>query len=167
MKYENDQIGKVIFVAPTKPLVNQQIAACHSVTGLSELDTAYLEGGVCPEKRQILWKTKRVFFSTPQTVVNDISGLICDPRQIVCIVLDEAHRANGDCYAYNVLLKQINSASDHFRVIALSATPGKDPKSIQQVICMLFFFYSLLFYIILIGPEGYKQFKDIKYRNEM
>ena len=89
MKYENDQIGKVIFVAPTKPLVNQQIAACHSVTGLSELDTAYLEGGVCPEKRQILWKTKRVFFSTPQTVVNDISGLICDPRQIVCIVLDD------------------------------------------------------------------------------
>ena len=123
-----------MFVAPTKPLVNQQISACYSVMGIPEKDTAYLEGGVSPDRREVLWKTKRVFFSTPQTIVNDIESHICDPCSIVCIVIDEAHRANGDCYAYNILVKHISNVSNHFRILALSATPGKDHKSVQQVL---------------------------------
>lgn len=38
--------GKVIFVAPTKPLVAQQIDACHKTCGISGQDAAELTGEI-------------------------------------------------------------------------------------------------------------------------
>jgi ERCC4-related helicase len=36
--------GKVIFMAPTKPLVHQQIDSCYKVMGIPREDTAELTG---------------------------------------------------------------------------------------------------------------------------
>lgn len=36
--------GKVIFMAPTKPLVAQQIEACYNIMGIPESDTAQMTG---------------------------------------------------------------------------------------------------------------------------
>lgn len=36
--------GKIIFMAPTKPLVNQQMQACHDVVGIPVEDTVELTG---------------------------------------------------------------------------------------------------------------------------
>ena len=36
--------GKVIFVAPTRPLVDQQRKACHGITGIPAADTHVLVG---------------------------------------------------------------------------------------------------------------------------
>ena len=36
--------GKVVFVAPTRPLVNQQIDACYSFMGVSKTAMAELTG---------------------------------------------------------------------------------------------------------------------------
>jgi len=36
--------GKIVFMAPTKPLVTQQIEACHDVTGIPMDDTAEMTG---------------------------------------------------------------------------------------------------------------------------
>lgn len=38
--------GKVIFVAPTKPLVSQQIIACHETCGIPGNDSVELNGEV-------------------------------------------------------------------------------------------------------------------------
>ena len=38
--------GQIIFMAPTKPLVAQQVEACHDVVGLPEEDTAQFDGNV-------------------------------------------------------------------------------------------------------------------------
>ena len=45
--------GIIIFMAPTKPLVEQQIGSCYKVTGLPESRTAVMTGGVRPEKRKV------------------------------------------------------------------------------------------------------------------
>jgi Fanconi anemia group M protein len=37
-------LGKVIFMAPTKPLVHQQIDSCYKVMGIPKEDTAELTG---------------------------------------------------------------------------------------------------------------------------
>ncbi len=124
--------GKVIFLAPSKPLVQQQISACHDIMGIPECDTAHLEGSVQAEKRRILWESKRVFFCTPQTLLNDIQAGRCDPRHIVCLVIDEAHKAT-DNYAYTTAVEEIGRVSDRFRILALSATPGSDIRKIQNV----------------------------------
>lgn len=54
--------GKIIFMAPTKPLVNQQIDACYNITGLPKDATHELTGATAPEQRQVYWNTKRVGF---------------------------------------------------------------------------------------------------------
>lgn len=122
----------MIFLAPTKPLVNQQIVACHNVMGIPEEDIAHLEGSVAASKRETLWKYKRVFFCTPQTLMNDLSNGRCDARSIVCIVLDEAHRATGQ-YAYTTVVQEIITVNKSFRILALSATPGSDARKVQAV----------------------------------
>ncbi len=124
--------GKVIFLAPTKPLVNQQINACHDIMGIPEEDIAHLEGSVVASKRETLWTEKRVFFCTPQTLMNDLTNGRCNPKSIVCIVIDEAHRATGQ-YAYTTAIQEISMHSVNFRVLALSATPGSDARKVQAV----------------------------------
>ena len=36
--------GKVVFMAPTKPLVAQQIQACYNIMGIPQADTAEMTG---------------------------------------------------------------------------------------------------------------------------
>lgn len=78
-----------MFLAPTKPLVAQQISACYDIMGVPEKDTAELQGSIAPEKRRELWRERRVFFCTPQSMVNDIKQKRCNPGEFVCVVVDE------------------------------------------------------------------------------
>ena len=86
--------------------------------------------------RRRLWKTKRVFYCTPQVLDNDLRNGVVDAKRIVCVVVDECHRAQGD-YAYTTVLKQLLSLHRHFRVLELSATPGTDIEKVQSVIVNL------------------------------
>ena len=88
--------GKLIFMAPSRPLVTQQIAACHGIAGIPLRDAVELTGKDNPEKRAEQWRKRRVFYCTPQTVKNDLLKRRVDPCDIVCIVVDEAHKATGD-----------------------------------------------------------------------
>lgn len=57
--------GKVVFVAPTRPLVNQQLEACYQKVGIPKADIVELQAAQA-ERRKVLWEEKRVFFCTPQ-----------------------------------------------------------------------------------------------------
>ena len=48
-------------MAPTKPLVNQQIDACYRITGLPRELTVELTGSKVQEVRRESWKNKRVW----------------------------------------------------------------------------------------------------------
>lgn len=54
------------------------------------------EGSTAAKQRQEIWRTKRVFFLTPQVMVNDLSRETCPARQVKCVVIDEAHKALGN-----------------------------------------------------------------------
>ncbi|KAK7541050.1 uncharacterized protein J3D65DRAFT_567588 [Phyllosticta citribraziliensis] len=125
--------AQVIFVAPTKPLVSQQVEACLNIAGISRSQTTLLTGDTSPALRQQEWETKRVFFMTPQTVVNDLAKGIADPKKIVLVVFDEAHRATG-AYAYVEIVKFIRRFNTSFRILALTATPGATVEAVQKVI---------------------------------
>eukprot|EP01038_Epipyxis_sp_PR26KG_P015145 gene15145-20398_t len=125
--------GKIVFLAPTKPLVSQQIAACHNIMGIPATETAHLEGSIQADKRASIWANFRVFFCTPQTMLNDIQARRLDPKEVVCLVIDEAHKATSN-YAYTSVVALLANESNNFRVLALSATPGADIRKIQNVI---------------------------------
>lgn len=93
--------GKIVFMAPTKPLITQQIVACHDIMGIPESDTAVLEGSVSAKQREVFWQKRRIFYCTPQVLLNDLKHGIVSPSIFVLLVFDEAHRATGN-YAYTV-----------------------------------------------------------------
>ncbi|GMF42586.1 unnamed protein product [Phytophthora fragariaefolia] len=128
--------GKIVFMAPTKPLVAQQVKACHEVMGIPLADTAELQGNVPPARRRVLWSSRRVFFCTPQSLQNDLRRGVCAAEKVVCIVVDEAHRATGN-YAYCCVVQEIEAKTHFFRILALSATPGAKFDVIQDVVTNL------------------------------
>ncbi|KAH7328645.1 ATP-dependent DNA helicase mph1 [Stachybotrys elegans] len=131
--YRWTKTSKIVFVAPTKPLVAQQVDACYNIVGIPRSDTTLLTGDIQPALRVDEWNERRVFFMTPQTLLNDLSHGYADPKQISLLVIDEAHRAVGE-YAYAKVTKMIRRFSESIRVLALTATPGSKVETVQEVI---------------------------------
>lgn len=125
--------AKIVFVAPTKPLVAQQVDACYNIVGIPRSETTLLTGDIPPALRVDEWAKRRVFFMTPQTLVNDLSHGYADPKSIALLVIDEAHRAVGE-YAYAKVTKLIRRFSGSIRVLALTATPGSKIETVQEVV---------------------------------
>ncbi|CAK9294692.1 unnamed protein product [Gordionus sp. m RMFG-2023] len=128
--------GKIIFMAPTRPLVNQQIEACHKIMATPIIDTTEMTGKTNPIKRKKLWAQKRVIFLTPQVLANDLINQLCPAHLVKCLVVDEAHRALGN-YAYCQVIQEMLKVNQEFRILALTATPGRDIKTIESVLSNL------------------------------
>ena len=79
------------------------------------------------------WNQKRVFFLTPQVMINDLNRGYVNHDDVKCVVIDEAHRATGN-YAYVTVVGELMKRTKDFRILALSATPGKDLQTVQQLI---------------------------------
>ncbi|EJS43260.1 mph1p [Saccharomyces arboricola H-6] len=124
--------AKIIFTAPTRPLVAQQIKACLGITGIPSDQTAILLDK-SRKNREEIWANKRVFFATPQVVENDLKRGVLDPKDVVCLVIDEAHRATGS-YAYTNVVKFIDRFNSSYRLLALTATPASDLEGVQEVV---------------------------------
>jgi Fanconi anemia group M protein len=128
--YPNDLI---VFMAPTRPLVSQQLEACHNTVGIHPTRTVELTGQVVPSKRAKIWKTKSVFFLTPQVMMSDLLNGSCPAEKVRCVVVDEAHKAVGE-HAYAQVISTLSKTNPLFRVLALSATPGRDLPAVKQVL---------------------------------
>ncbi|KAK4304795.1 hypothetical protein Pmani_023272 [Petrolisthes manimaculis] len=129
--------GKVVFTAPTKPLVTQQITACFHIMGIPQEHTSEMTGLIHAEKRASEWCKRRVFFLTPEVLVRDLARGSCPAVLIKCLVIDEAHHALGN-YAYCQAIHCLHQHRHDFRVVALSATPGTDVMAVKQVLKNLF-----------------------------
>ncbi|KAG5355405.1 ATP-dependent DNA helicase mph1 [Yarrowia sp. C11] len=125
--------AKIIFMAPTKPLVSQQIDACLRITGIPRHDCSVLMGGVKQAEREHEWANKRVFFATPQVVELDLDGEVLDPKTVSLLVVDEAHHTSGK-YSYGTVVKKLLDAHQSFRVLGLTATPASKVEGVQSVV---------------------------------
>ena len=127
--------GKVVFVAPTRPLVEQQMEACRSIMGMHKGDVAKLIG-IGPQARSKAWAEHRVLFMTPQILANDLRTGSCPWRSLVALVLDEVHRAQGDADMVRAV-ELLRSRGGRPRLLGLSATPGNSHAAIQSVLSKL------------------------------
>lgn len=79
--------GKIFFLAPTRPLVNQQRSSLASYYGLIDEDSiTELKGDIPIPKRKKLYEAKRVFFMTPQTLDNDLRERRFQSSQAVLVI---------------------------------------------------------------------------------
>jgi Fanconi anemia group M protein len=121
--------GKILFMAPTKPLVDQHAAYIRKNLVAEPIES--FTGEVPAEKRKHLWESSKVIISTPQVVENDMDAGRCDISKFSLIIFDEAHRAVGD-YAY-VRIGERYSAQEGNLVMGTTASPGYDLDKISEV----------------------------------
>ena len=129
--------SKVLFIGPTKPLIDQYMDVFKEHFVIDGSDMAVFTGMVSPEKRGELWKKAKIVFSTPQGLENDIISNRINLGEVCLLGVDEAHRAVGD-YAYVFVAKQFMKLSSHPRIMALTASPGSDMLKIEEICKNLF-----------------------------
>lgn len=129
--------SKILFVGPTRPLIDQYLLVFKKHFDVAEEKLAVFTGMVNPGKRAELWKKATIVFSTPQGLENDIITNKIDLREVSLLGFDEAHRAVGG-YSYVFVAKQYQKISLHPKILALTASPGSDLEKIQQVCDNLF-----------------------------
>ncbi|MFW9850883.1 MAG: DEAD/DEAH box helicase, partial [Candidatus Thorarchaeota archaeon] len=124
--------SKVLFLAPSRPLVDQQARFLRSVLDLQESEVLCLTGHDGPENRRDAWKTARVFAMTPQALQNDLIQRSYDLEDVSLIVYDEAHRGVGD-YAYTFIAEIFEKQAKNPLSLGLTASPGHKAEHVKIV----------------------------------
>jgi ERCC4-related helicase len=94
--------SKILFLAPSRPLVDQQARFLKRVLDLDEGLVVCLTGQDPPDQRRNTWNESKVVVMTPQALQNDLVQRSYDLKEVSLIVFDEAHRGVGN-YAYTFI----------------------------------------------------------------
>ncbi|MBI1970288.1 DEAD/DEAH box helicase [Candidatus Woesearchaeota archaeon] len=125
--------SKILFLAPTKPLVDQHHATfLRYLDNVEEASMVVFTGTVRPEKREQLWRDARIIFATPQGIENDLVSRRVGLENVSLLIVDEAHRAVGD-YSYTFLVQRYCATAAFPKVLGLTASPGSDIEKITEV----------------------------------
>lgn len=124
--------SKIIFLAPTKPLVEQHYNSFLSLTKINPDELVSVTGTISPVKRKLLWKKLRVAFMTPQVLQNDIISENYSIKDTSLIIFDECHRAVGD-YAYCFIAKKYIESAKAPQILGLTASPGSTQEKINEI----------------------------------
>jgi len=121
---------KILFLAPTKPLVNQHGRDVVDSLEIDDDDVLILTGETRPQKRKELWEDHKIIVSTPQVIKNDLEDRRISLDKVQLTIFDEVHRAAGD-YAYVFIGKRYRQKSGH--TLGLTASPGSEMDEIIEV----------------------------------
>ncbi len=121
--------SKALFLAPTKPLINQHR---RTFDHISELSGDVVSGTVSKENRKRIYETSQIIFATPQTIENDMEKKVIDLREFSVIVIDEAHHAVGN-YAYVKIVSEYVYRAGNPLILGLTASPASDSDKIRQI----------------------------------
>ncbi|TLY01358.1 MAG: DEAD/DEAH box helicase [Thaumarchaeota archaeon] len=124
--------GKVLVMAPTKPLTLQHYESFRAHFALPPRQLAVLTGATGPTERTELWTSAKLLFATPQTDFNDVKNRLVSLRELVLAVFDEAHRSVRD-YSYTQLAKLYAEEAEHPLILGLTASPGGSREKVQEI----------------------------------
>jgi Fanconi anemia group M protein len=124
--------GKSLFLAPTKPLVQQHADFYREALEIPDDEIVVFTGEVRPDDRAELWESARIVIATPQVVENDLVGNRVSLRDVTHLTFDECHRATGD-YAYVYIAERYHADAADPLVTGMSASPGGDEEAILEV----------------------------------
>lgn len=128
--------SKILVLSPTKPLVMQHFETFTDFL-TSDINMSMLIGHLKPIKRALLINESSIIFSTPQIIKNDILRGSIELRDFSLIVFDEAHKARKS-YAYTFIAESYMKTGKKPHILGLTASPGKDPEFINNLIQKLY-----------------------------
>jgi ERCC4-related helicase len=124
--------GKLLFLAPTRPLVQQHADSFGK--WFPDLRRARFTGTVHRPVRQGSWDAADAVFATPEIVQHDLDAGRYTLKEVGLIVFDEAHHAVGK-YAYVPLAAQFRAERPlGSRLLGLTASPGGQDARIEEVV---------------------------------
>jgi ERCC4-related helicase len=131
-KFIENPLKKVLFLAPTRPLIEQHISYFNKnlPEGFAQIDL--FTGKTPAPQRKKIWQTAEFIFSTPQCIGNDLKHNLYDLSDVCLIIFDECHRCLKN-YAYNFVAQKYKEQALKPLVLGLTASPGSDRKTIQKV----------------------------------
>jgi len=124
--------GKILFLAPTKPLCEQHQETFERV--LPKLATKFLTGKISTKQRPEIWQKSNVIIATPQTIeeeVNKKTG-VGNPMDISLLLIDEAHHLTGD-YSYSKLAEYYQANNSNILIAAFTASPDSDITKLEEL----------------------------------
>ncbi len=124
--------GTVLFLAPTKPLVQQHAEFYREALDVPDEEIVVFTGEIRPEDRADRWTDARIVVATPQVVENDLVGSRISLSDVTHLTFDECHRATGE-YAYVYIAERYHEDAADPLVTGMSASPGGDKESILTV----------------------------------
>lgn len=124
--------GKVVVLAPTKPLVIQHAETFKKILKLPGDSVKTCSGETMPEEREEIWQRAKVIIATPQVVRNDLIAGRVDVSDWVLLVFDEAHRAVGD-YPYVFIAEEYLKHAKNPLILGLTASPGSQREKVLEV----------------------------------
>jgi len=116
--------GRVLFLAPTKPLVNQHFKLI-SETLPYEVEVVT---GSNPAKKRFY--NAQIVCATPQVVKNDLKNKRLNINIFSLIIFDEVHRAIGN-YAYSMIAEE--SKKSKALLVGFTASPSSERKKIEEI----------------------------------
>ncbi|AKU08983.1 DEAD/DEAH box helicase [Haloferax gibbonsii] len=128
----HDVGGKSLFLAPTKPLVQQHADFYREALNVPDDEIVVFTGDVRPDDRAELWQEAQIVIATPQVIENDLIGNRISLRDVTHLTFDECHRASGD-YAYVYIAERYHADAEDPLVTGMSASPGGDEEAILEV----------------------------------
>ena len=124
--------SKVLFLAPSRPLVDQQARYLRRVLDVNPEHVVCMTGHDTPEDRRTMWDEARVFVMTPQALQNDLVQRSYGLQKVSLIVYDEAHRGVGN-YAYTFVAELYGKQGANPLSLGLTASPGHEADHIKTV----------------------------------
>ena len=128
----NKEDGKVLLIAPTTGLVDQQQRMARAMINIDENEIITYTGENTPAKRPELWNSGRIIIATPQVIRNDVQNGLIDLSDLGLLIFDEAHHATGN-HAYSQVGKLMQTDNLDCLVIGATASPGSTESAILQV----------------------------------
>ncbi len=124
--------SKVVFLAPSRPLVDQQTRFLKRVIDIDSASIVCLTGQDSPDERAAIWRDARVIAMTPQALQNDLIQRSYNLEDVSLIVYDEAHRGVGN-YAYTFVAELYEMQGNNRLSLGLTASPGHRTEDIRTV----------------------------------
>jgi len=130
-EYLSKGTGGVLFVAPTRVLVNQHYEFLKNNLTLD--DVCLITGEDTIQKRTKLWNNS-VICATPEITKNDFDRGIVTPDQFNLVIFDEVHRTVGD-YAYSGIAQRFEDSNA--RIVGMTATLPSEKQKATEILTRL------------------------------
>ena len=130
-EYLSKGTGGVLFVAPTRVLVNQHYEFLKNNLTLD--DVSLITGEDTIQKRTKLWNNS-VICATPEITKNDFDRGIVSHDQFNLVIFDEVHRTVGD-YAYSGIAQRFEDSDA--RIVGMTATLPSEKQKATEILTRL------------------------------